>query len=106
MSASGEVKICPFCKEEIPTEKTKCPFCAEMLPESAKVGPIKEELPEPNTTQKQHEAVHPTTPPKPSRIKMTVAVVSGLFALTALGAFYIWSSHNRFYIISGSQGFR
>ena len=35
---------------------------------------------------------------------MAVVAVSGMLALTALGVFYIWSSHNRFYVLSGSQG--
>jgi hypothetical protein len=46
MSSTIEFKICPFCKEQIPAQKTKCPFCAEMLPESPEASPIKEQNPE------------------------------------------------------------
>ena len=34
----------------------------------------------------------------------TIIAVVGIVAVACLIAFYIWSSHNRFYIMTGSQG--
>jgi hypothetical protein len=104
MSVTGEFKICPFCKEQIRAEAAKCSFCAEMLPESTKVSPIAEEKAEQAEIPKGKQSPQPTSVVKSLRINMTVVAVLGLLALTALGGFYIWSSHNRFYIMSGSQG--
>ena len=35
----------------------------------------------------------------------TVIAVLGIVAVACLIAFYIWASHNRYYIVTGSQGF-
>jgi hypothetical protein len=104
MPPSVEFRICPFCKEQIPTNKARCPFCAEILPQSANVNPVTEQKTERNETQNQKEAAQPSHAVRSSRVNLTAVVVLGILALTALGAFYIWSAHNRFYIMSGSQG--
>ena len=51
--------------------------------------------------RKRHQPSHAV---RSSRVNLTTVVVLGILALTALSAFYIWSAHNRFYIMSGSQG--
>ena len=104
MMASGEFKICPFCKEHIPAHTTKCPFCAEILPQSGEVKPVTGKKAEQDESSKEKQPTQPTSVIKSSRVKMTVVAVFGILALTAICAFYIWSSHSRFYIISGSQG--
>ena len=106
MSSVPQSKTCPFCKEEISIQDTKCPYCAEVVasPPSATLTD--------DTNGQAGRDERTSSPPQPQqsstsrspRINLTVAVVSAVLAIAALGGFYVWSSHNRFYIMAGSQG--
>lgn len=99
-----EFRTCPFCKERIPTSSSKCPFCAEIISESAAVDSTTEQKTEGGKNQKENKLDQPTSVGKKITINMTVPLALVVVVLAALCAFYIWSSHNRFYIMAGSQG--
>lgn len=83
MPNAGGLRICPFCKEQIGRDDARCPYCAEDLPAL-----------EPKRTEGTGKR----------RFNVTAVSIVGIVTCGFLVGFYIWSSHNRFYVVSGSQG--
>jgi ribosomal protein S27E len=103
MPKSGGLRICPFCREEVGVHDARCPFCAEDLPAPAGgEGNAEKRIgSEPAKAVGGSRSAEGTIK---RRFSLTAVLIVGIVTCGLLGGFYIWSSHNRFYVVSGSQG--